>query len=213
MRKSTKKVAAVGVAAVTLASAGVAYAYWTSEGSGTGTATIGTTSRNVILHGTSTNTSATLDSNGVQTAAAVNQLYPGGPAATVALTADNPNSYSVSLNKLQVKLASVNCAGDTDANGNPVDRKSWFTLDPTTTVTAAQGTTPAPAGANDIINSTTQLAPHSSSSTVVQTSPSVAIAMLDSSDNQNVCKGVAISYTFNLDPQAASSGVNYNTLP
>jgi hypothetical protein len=79
-----KRMILVGIAA--LAVTGVAVAYFTSEGSGTGTATIGSSS-NVTLHGTVTGS-----------------LYPGG-SSTVSFTVDNPSPASELVNKIH--LASI----------------------------------------------------------------------------------------------------------
>lgn len=48
MRKSLKITAALGGGAVVLATAGVAYAYWSTTGTGSGTATAGTSTPNTI---------------------------------------------------------------------------------------------------------------------------------------------------------------------
>jgi hypothetical protein len=223
MNKNSKRVLAVGVSAAVLAGTGIAYAYWTSQGEGTGSATVGTTSRNITLHATSTNTAAVLDSAGHVVSPASNQLYPGGPAAALQVTGDNPNSYSVSLDTTKVVLSRVTCAGDTATevttgpdlilvndpatsvdeladNGTaiPKNRLSWFTNSPASAVTQAPGYAGAPVltGANDVINSTTQLAPHSLATPLSPSGPPLAVAMLDSTQNQNVCKGTTIDFVF-----------------
>lgn len=74
MRKFTMKkqvLVSLSVIAI-LAVAGIAVAYFTSQGSGTGTATVGNSS-NVTLHGTVTST-----------------LYPGS-SSPVTFTVDNPS--------------------------------------------------------------------------------------------------------------------------
>jgi hypothetical protein len=72
-----KRVAALVVVA-TLTLAGVATAYWTSGGFGTGTADTGTTN-NVVVNQTS----------------AVIDLYPGGPPQALSGNFDNPNPNPV----------------------------------------------------------------------------------------------------------------------
>lgn len=69
----TKKRPYVAGGIATLAIVGGAIAYFTTTGSGTGTANVGTSSA-VTLHGTVTGT-----------------LYPGGPGRTVNFTVDNPS--------------------------------------------------------------------------------------------------------------------------
>ena len=77
------------IGAVTLA--GVAYAYFSASGSGTGSATVGTSSA-LTLHGTSAST-----------------LYPG-VSSTVSFTVDNPSSGHQQLGTIH--LASVKaCVG------------------------------------------------------------------------------------------------------
>ena len=72
-----KRVAALVVVA-TLTLAGVATAYWTTGGSGTGTADTGTTNDVVVNQ-----TSAVID------------LYPGGPPQALSGNFDNPNAGPV----------------------------------------------------------------------------------------------------------------------
>jgi len=62
---------------------GVAYAYFTSHGSGIGSAT--------------TYTPQGITVTAAATPAANPTLYPGGPAATVHFTVDNPNPYQVTF--------------------------------------------------------------------------------------------------------------------
>jgi hypothetical protein len=66
-----------------LAVGGIAYAYWTQGGSGSGTATAGTTS------------AITVNQTG-----APSGLYPGGPSAALAGTFTNPNAGPVSISSV-----------------------------------------------------------------------------------------------------------------
>ncbi len=75
--RGRKKVLGMAVVA-TVAVAGVAVAYWTQGGSGSGSAATGTTSA-IVVHQTST----------------VNGLYPGGPAQALSGNFDNPNAGPV----------------------------------------------------------------------------------------------------------------------
>ncbi len=70
--------------AVALAMAGIAVAYFTTVGSGTGTATVGSSS-NVTLHGT-----------------VASALYPG-TSSNVTFTVDNPSLGSVSVNTIHLE--------------------------------------------------------------------------------------------------------------
>jgi hypothetical protein len=88
MRKfSKKKYLAVGAAAVIVASgAGVAFAYWTAGGTGSGQASTGTTT-GITVNQTST----------------ITGLYPGGSA--VALAGDFSNSNNGPVQVAQVSVA------------------------------------------------------------------------------------------------------------
>jgi hypothetical protein len=65
-------------------SGGAAFAYFTSSGSGSGVATVGTPSPVTVLDATGTVT---------------NKLYPGG-AGDLLVTLDNPNSYAVAITSI-----------------------------------------------------------------------------------------------------------------
>src|SRR3954454_15813996 len=73
LRNFTKRRALVTGAVFVLLTAGAAVAYFTTSGSGTGTAAVGTSSA-LTIHGTSAST-----------------LYPGA-SSTVSYTVDNPSS-------------------------------------------------------------------------------------------------------------------------
>ena len=86
----TKKAKAIVVAgALTLATAGGAYAYWSSLGNGAGSATTGTSSALVV----------TTD------AATGSPLSPGGPTQTVAFHVQNNNSGVQRLSAVAVTVA------------------------------------------------------------------------------------------------------------
>jgi hypothetical protein len=80
---------AAGAGAALVVAVG-AYAYWTQGGSGTGSATAGTTS-----------------SLTVNQTSAVTGLYPGGPAATLSGNFDNPNSSAVNISSVTASVSSV----------------------------------------------------------------------------------------------------------
>ena len=73
-----KKIASLAVGAAVVAVTGIASAYWTTTGSGTGTAETAADSP-MTLHG-------------VMTAGDIADLTPGGPGAEVSFTVDNPSS-------------------------------------------------------------------------------------------------------------------------
>ena len=79
MKKQVRFVALV-VVALALAVVGVAFAYWTQGGTGSGGATAGTT------------TAITVNQTGTPTG-----LYPGGPAQPLAGTFDNPSAHAVHI--------------------------------------------------------------------------------------------------------------------
>jgi hypothetical protein len=88
----------MGVIATVAAMATVgAYAYWTTSGSGTGTATVGTDADNLVLHGLVTDL-----------------MYPGGPGRTVSFTVDNPSNFNQSVSNIHLV--------DVDAYASAADR-------------------------------------------------------------------------------------------
>jgi hypothetical protein len=78
-----RKVLVPLIVAGVLAVAGAAVAYWTSTGTGSGTATVGNTSALTINPVTFTGT-----------------LYPGGTAATSSITINNPGAADVQVTNL-----------------------------------------------------------------------------------------------------------------
>jgi hypothetical protein len=81
MKKS--RFVALAVLALALAMGGIAFAYWTQGGSGSGGATAGTTS------------AITVNQTGTPTG-----LYPGGPAVPLSGTFTNPNSHPVHISSV-----------------------------------------------------------------------------------------------------------------
>lgn len=120
--KLRKKLVAVGAAGALVVGGSLAgYAFWTTGGSGTGSAGIGTDVDNVGLVATSTGT-----------------LYPGGSPVALDIATSNPNTYSVALTGETVSISSVKC-GSTDVTAN-----NWFQLvdssiDSTTVTPAKSG--------------------------------------------------------------------------
>jgi hypothetical protein len=103
----SKKAIAVGLAAgLALGVSGAAIAYWTQGGSGTGTASTGTTT-DVTVNQTST----------------VADLYPGGPAQALSGDFDNPNPGEVYVGTVTASLGTLpaGCvAADFDIQGTGV---------------------------------------------------------------------------------------------
>lgn len=97
-KKNRKKSVWLIAAALLLGAGGTAYAYWTAGGSGTGTASTGTTSAVTVVQ-TST----------------VTDLQPGGSAQTLSGTFNNPNSGPVYVGTVTASIASVTKAGGAPA--------------------------------------------------------------------------------------------------
>ena len=85
MKKKSRFVA-LAVLALALAVGGIAFAYWTQGGTGSGGATAGTTSAITVN----------------QTGTAITGLYPGIPAQALSGTFDNPNPHSVHISGVTV---------------------------------------------------------------------------------------------------------------
>jgi hypothetical protein len=92
-----KKIAAGAAAAALVASTGIAAAYWTQGGTGTGAATAGDTVAVEIVQ-TST----------------VTGLYPGGTPVGLSGTIDNPNAHEVTVAEITAVVSDVTDEG-TDA--------------------------------------------------------------------------------------------------
>lgn len=84
----SKRLAGAIVVLVSLGFAAAALAYFTGSGSGTGTATVAKAASSVAISGTTSG-----------------ELYPGGSAATVAITLKNTGSQSTYVN--EVTLTSI----------------------------------------------------------------------------------------------------------
>lgn len=101
MRKLSMKakVVVIGVSGATLAVSGVAYAYWTTQGSGTGSATAGDTVAADIIQLTQVGT--------------LSGFYPGSTAQSVMVKAHNPAAFSQKVGNVTVSVAAVgSCAAD-----------------------------------------------------------------------------------------------------
>lgn len=99
MRTTTKITALVGAAAITVATAGTAYAYWTTTGSGEGSAS----SRDVVE-----GEAITLEQFGTLTG-----FYPGATPQNIKVVATNPAPYSQKVGEVNVTAGAVaSCAAD-----------------------------------------------------------------------------------------------------
>ncbi len=130
--KTRKSRAFLAAAVVTVVTAGGAFAYWSSLGTATGSATTGTSSALVV----------TTD------AATGNPLTPGGPTQTVAFHVTNANSGVQRLSAVSVTVAASGGAAWTAVAGcsaadytvgtpafTPGDIASGATVDGTVTIT------------------------------------------------------------------------------
>ena len=142
-----KRIAVVGGTTIALVGGGAAFAYWTTSGSGTGSASTGTSS-----------------AFGVQVEQVnLTDLTPGGPTDTVHFTVSNNNSGA---QRLQAVVAKVGTADGTD----------WSV----TGCSTADFTVSAPAfTAGDIASGGS-------------TSGTFTIQMVNSTSNQDGCKGVTV---------------------
>ncbi|HEY3671230.1 MAG TPA: hypothetical protein VGN51_09860 [Acidimicrobiia bacterium] len=118
MKKS--RFVALAVLALALAVGGIAFAYWTQGGSGSGGATAGTTS------------AITVNQTGTPTG-----LYPGGPAVPLSGTFDNPNAHPVHISSVTVVVTPFSVQTD---NAKPACTAADFA------VGGASGANVVPAG-------------------------------------------------------------------
>jgi len=89
---------AAGAAAILLGG-GVAFAFWTSSGTGSGTAAAGTT-----------------DSVDITQVGTITGLYPGGPGADISIEIANPNDSDVSIGDVTAAVVSTSDPGCTDVD-------------------------------------------------------------------------------------------------
>jgi hypothetical protein len=111
-----RSAAAMG-AVLAIAITGVVYAYWTAGGSGTGSATVGTSSDVTVTQST-----------------VLTPMYPGDSAQTLSGTFDNPNSGPVFVTTVTVSIGSVTKAGGAPAG--TCDASDFTLANATATVNA-----------------------------------------------------------------------------
>jgi hypothetical protein len=114
MRKLSKMTTIAAGTVGAVAVSGIAFAYWTSTGSGTGSAGSGTTSP-VTVNQTST----------------ITTLAPGVAPVTLSGTFDNPNAATVRVGTVSVSVASVTKA--TGAPAGTCDSSDYVVTDATPT--------------------------------------------------------------------------------
>jgi hypothetical protein len=128
MFELTRKMIAAGlvVAGVTL-TAGLAYAYWTQGGSGTGSATAGTSTA-ITVNQTST----------------VTGLYPGGTPSALSGDFTNTNANAVTISSVTAAVTAVSPLSGSDfaTNGKPNCTTGDFAIGGTS------GSTVVPVGTN-----------------------------------------------------------------
>jgi hypothetical protein len=99
-RFMNKKVAAIGLAAgLTLGAAGAAFAYFTSSGTGGGSAQVGTATNDIVVTGTETT-----------------PVFPGGATGTVTFTVANSGANPEHLTNIH--FVSASASGCSEALGD-----------------------------------------------------------------------------------------------
>lgn len=103
MRTTTRRTAVVGIGIVGIMGAGAAFAAWTTEGTGSGTATAGKDQALTV------------------TVSPATGLFPTG-TTNVPFTVTNPNSYAVTLSQATLQNVTVDKAGCVPSvvTGSPV---------------------------------------------------------------------------------------------
>jgi len=170
LTRSRKKLVVVGLAA--LAFSGVAIAYFSTSGSGTGSATVGTSSA-LTIHGTSAST-----------------LYPG-TTSTVSFTVDNPSSGHQQLGTIH--LASVKaCTGAGSSwNGSACSNSGTEQTTCESVETGASDTTTANFWMADVVSSQDFGTGSGQSVTATGT-----LKMNDLSSSQDSCKNANLTLNF-----------------
>jgi hypothetical protein len=187
--KSKKGIAALIATLVVAISAVGAYAYWTSTGTGQGTATAGTSANNLYVRGTSATT-----------------LTPGGPTSTVSFTAKNFANFAQSISNIH--LASVKACDVAWTFGSEATYPVPAATCGGTELTSAQcGTIADGSGANTPLTADFYLADVAVDPDDVADGNLAAnadraltstgtLVMNDTSDNQNPCKSQNLLLTF-----------------
>jgi hypothetical protein len=174
MQLNKKRAAAIaGATTIALTSAGVAFAFWTSSGGGTGTA------------GTSSGVTTIAVSGDDQ----VNDLAPGVAPEAITATISNPTNQNAQVTNLKVEIASI------DSGANSCDAGS-YSLSATDPGAALTGT--ATSGTSNInIPVGVELTPNDSAAGGTdQTTETFYLGFVDAATNQDGCKGATVHLTY-----------------
>jgi len=166
----SKKLAAIAITAGVALTASAAFAYWTSSGSGTGSATAGSDSEWVVA--STTPSDAPL-------------LTPGGPTDTINFSVTNASTGHQQLDSVEISVA--------NADGTP-----WDGLGNCSAADFSVGG--ADAGDTYSVSPHADLAPASAALTTDTYSSTVSLQMVnrtdavagDGSGNQDDCRGVSV---------------------
>lgn len=166
------KLAALVVGVGVVAIAGIAYAFFTTSGAGTGTASVGTSSA-LTIHGTSAST-----------------LYPG-TSSTVSFTVDNPSSGHQQLGT--VTLSAVHACTGAGSSWNGTSCTSGGTE-----ATGCESFDTSSSSSSDNfsmvpVTSNQDIAGNASGATVTATG---TLAMNNLASSQDACKSANLTLSF-----------------
>jgi len=148
--------------AAVLVGGGVAVAYWTTTGNGTGTGAVGAGTTQVTVAQDS----------------AVSGLVPGGPAKPLDFTVSNPTSGPLQISDVAVSVAVTSSPGTCSAADFSITQPSKPSL----------GTPLQVAGGGSLS--------FTSAGSGATGGTGAAIAMVNSSSNQDGCKGATLDLTY-----------------
>jgi hypothetical protein len=164
------KIIVIGTCAL-LACTGVAVAYFTTTGAGTGSATVGTSAA-LTIHGTMPTT-----------------LYPG-TSSSVSFTADNPSSGHQQVGTIHIASIKACPAGDT-WNGAACTNAGVEIATCETVETGASSTNTANFWMPDVVSN--QDLPTGNGQALVATG---TLTMNDLNSSQNTCKSASLTVNF-----------------
>ncbi len=172
MRINKKKAAAVvSVTTLALAGGGIAFAFWTASGGGTGTA----------------GTASGVTSIGVTGDDTVNDLAPGVAPESITAVIDNPSNQSTQITNLKVAIDSI----DSGTNSCDAGSYSLSATDPGSALTG--GSTSGTSNINIPVN--VELAPNDGAANTGsdETTETFWIGFVDDpSTNQDGCKNAVV---------------------
>ncbi len=170
LRLSKKQIAVLTTAAV-IGIAGAAFAYFSTSGTGSGTATVGTGS-SLTVTGTSAST-----------------LYPG-TNSTVSFTVNNPSSGHQRLGSITLTAVHACTGASSTWNGSSCSNSGTEQTTCESSDTAASSTSDN--FSMPVVASNTDFGP-GNGQTVTQTG---TLAMNNLSSSQNSCQGASLTLTF-----------------